>query len=327
MHPDVLDIIVCPDCAAASRFEVVVDDGDGRDIRTGRLVCPSCRRMFPIVRGIPRFVSDAENYSENFTYEWARWGRVQIDRFAGHTLSARRFRADSRWPEDWIKGKLILDAGCGAGRFADVAAAMGARVIAVDLSGAVEAARQNTTDRVQVIQASLFRLPFRRRTFDGIYCMGVIQHTPNPGQVISGLPGFLKPGGRLAYNFYEIDWRTRFQPIKYALRLVTPRLGYRTVHRLALVLTGLLFPLSWALSHVRFIRFVNVMLPICAVHDRELSLKQQFVWTLLDTFDWYSPRYEIRLSHAAVADSLRRAGLTDVASAPGLAWGRVAESP
>jgi hypothetical protein len=47
----------------------------------------------------------------------------------------------------------------------------------------------------------------------------------------------------------------------------------------------------------------------------------------LDTFDWYSPRYEIRLSHAAVADSLRRAGLTDVASAPGLAWGRVAESP
>ncbi|MCH6584078.1 MAG: hypothetical protein IH808_13890 [Proteobacteria bacterium] len=39
-------------------------------------------------------------------------------------MSATRFLADSRWPPSWLAGKLILDAGCGAGRFADEARAV-----------------------------------------------------------------------------------------------------------------------------------------------------------------------------------------------------------
>lgn len=331
MRQGLLDILVCPACGdGAAALALAVEEQDGLDIRAGRLTCPACGRAYPIVRGIPRFVADAENYSENFAYEWNRWGRVQIDRFAGHTLSRRRFLADSRWPESWLKDKRVLDAGCGAGRFADVAADLGARVVAVDLSGAVDAARANTADRdgrVEVVQASLFRLPFRKGAFDGVYCMGVIQHTPDPEAVMAGLPAYLKPGGRLAYNFYEIDWRTRLQPIKYALRAVTPGLGAAANHRLALALTILFFPLGWLFSRVRFVRFLNVMLPICASHGRELTFRQQFVWTLLDTFDWYSPRYEFRQSHVKVADILRRAGLEAVDSAPGLAWGRAAAGP
>jgi 2-polyprenyl-3-methyl-5-hydroxy-6-metoxy-1,4-benzoquinol methylase len=325
MHPSLLDILVCPDCAGEARLDLVIEEQNGPDIQTGRLTCSSCCQSFPIVRGVPRMVADEDNYSENFAYEWNLWGRVQIDRFAGHSLSAQRFLADSRWPEAWLNDKLVLDAGCGAGRFADVAAGLGARVVAIDLSGAVDAARANTIDRgsrVEVVQASLFRLPFRRGVFDGIYCMGVIQHTPDPEAVMSALPAFSRPGGRLAYNFYEIDWRTRLQPIKYALRAFTPRLGTAVNHYLALALTLILFPLSWLLSHVRFVRFINSVLPICATHSRELTFRQQFVWTLLDTFDWYSPRYEIRQSHAQVATILRCAGLANVTSAPGLAWGQ-----
>jgi SAM-dependent methyltransferase len=248
---------------------------------------------------------------------------VQIDRFAGHRLSTERFVADSRWPRDWLRGKLILDGGCGAGRFTDVAATLGARVVAIDLSGAVTAARNNTAVHgacVDIVQASLLRLPFRHDIFDGIFCMGVIQHTPDPSGIMANLPGFLKPGGRLCYNFYEVDWRTKFQPLKYALRWVTPHLPHAVNHALALVLTILFFPLSWLLSHVRYVRFVNVTLPICASHNRALTFRQQFLWTLLDTFDWYSPRYEIRQSHASIAALLQRAGLSDVQSAPGLAW-------
>jgi SAM-dependent methyltransferase len=323
MNRDILDILVCPNCAAGSPLALAVDEQAGPDILSGRLTCPACRRSFPIVRGIPRFVEDVENYCDNFSYEWNRWGRVQIDRLAGHLLSTRRFLADTRLSEAWFKGKLVLDAGCGAGRFADVAAAMGARVVAVDISAAVDAAQANVAAPIHLVQASLQRLPFRQGTFDGIYCFGVIQHTPDPAAVMSELPRFLKPDGRLAYNFYEIDWRTRFQPVKYALRRITPNLSLAALHRLALMLTILFFPLSWLLSHIRYVRFINVMLPICATHHRELSLRQQFMWTLLDTFDWYSPRYEFRQSHATVADILRRFGLKDVESAPGLAWGRM----
>lgn len=323
MKRDLLDLLACPFCAAETRLELSCATEAGDEILTGELHCASCARAFPVIGGIPRFVAASENYSENFAFEWRRWGHVQVDRLAGHDLSRQRFLADSRWPPEWLAGKLVLDAGCGAGRFSDAAAELGARVIAVDLSGAVDAARANTRHHgggVEVVQASLFRLPFRRETFDGIFCMGVIQHTPDPRTVMAALPAYLKAGGRLAYNFYEIDWRTRFQPLKYALRRVTPRLGHATNERLALILTLLFFPLSWLFSHVRFIRFVNVMLPICAMHDRRLSLRQQFVWTWLDTFDWYSPRYEIRQVHSSVAALLRDAGLIEVESQPGLAW-------
>jgi len=316
-----VDILACPDCANRPSLDLKVDEETGTDIIAGRLSCPECRRIFPIVRGIPRFVADAENYCDNFAYEWTRWGRVQIDHLAGHRLSERRFLADTRLPETWFKEKLMLDAGCGAGRFAAVAAALGARVVAVDISGAVDAARDNVPASVYFAQASLLRLPFRPETFDAIYCFGVIQHTPDPTATMSLLPRYLKAGGRLAYNFYEIDWRTWFQPVKYLLRRFTPKLSLTALHRLVWALTVMFFPLSWALSHIRFVRFVNIMLPICASHNRNLSIRQQFTWTLLDTFDWYSPRYEIRQSHTAVADILRRAGLTEVASEPGLAWG------
>ncbi len=323
MNRDFVDILACPDCANRPPLDLAVEEQVGQNILAGRLSCPTCRREFPIVRGIPRFVADAETDFENFSYEWNRWGRIQIDRLAGHRLSTRRFLADTRLSEGWFKGKLVLDAGCGAGRFADVAASLGARVVAVDISGAVEAAQANVADPIHIAQASLLQLPFRPGTFDAIYCFGVIQHTPDPRATMSALPRYLKPGGSLAYNFYEIDWRTRFQPVKYALRRITPGFSLAALHRFVLALTVLFFPLSWILSHFRFVRFINIMLPICATHNRELSIRKQFTWTLLDTFDWYSPRYEIRQSHAAVADILRRSGLEGVESAPGLAWGRM----
>lgn len=323
MRRPLLDLLVCPDCPGEPPLRLTAAESEADEIVTGNLDCPECHRTWPVRDGIPRFVSQAEDYSDNFAHEWLRWGRVQIDRFAGHRLSTARFLSDSRWDAEWLRGKLILDAGCGAGRFTDVAAAHGARVIAIDLSGAVSAARANTRDHggnVEILQASLFRLPLRKNAFDGIFCMGVIQHTPDPDRVMSGLPAYLKPGGRLSYNFYEIDWRTRLQPIKYALRLLTRHLSNTANERLAVALVAAFFPLSWALSHIRFVRIVNVMLPICASHNRELTLAQQFQWTLLDTFDWYSPRYEIRQSHARVANLLRTLGLEQVDSRPGLAW-------
>lgn len=323
MTPALLDLLVCPDCPDQIGLTLSAGDARDGDIAAGTLACPACRQTWPIRGGIPRFVAGAEDYSGNFAYEWQRWGRVQIDRFANHRLSTTRFLADSRWPANWLKGKLILDAGCGAGRFSDVAATLGARVVAVDLSDAVIAARENTLghdNRVDVIQASLFRLPLRTEAFDGVFCMGVIQHTPDPERVITRLPNHLKPGGRLAYNFYEIDWHTRLQPIKYALRLLTRRLSNSVNERLSWALVAAFFPLSWLLSHVRFVRIINVMLPICATHNRELTVAQQFQWTLLDTFDWYSPRYEIRQSHTRIAALLRTLGLEQVDSSPGLAW-------
>jgi len=70
----------------------------------------------------------------------------------------------------------VLDVGCGMGRFADVILRWGGEDYAVDLSFAVDAAYANLGDRpgFHVAQASVFDLPFRPKTFDLIFSLGVL---------------------------------------------------------------------------------------------------------------------------------------------------------
>jgi 2-polyprenyl-3-methyl-5-hydroxy-6-metoxy-1,4-benzoquinol methylase/uncharacterized protein YbaR (Trm112 family) len=324
-----LDLLVCPNCPGEPSLGLGDAACDGEDIVSGRLTCPHCGVHFPVVGGVPRFVATDDDYCGNFGFQWRHWRAIQVDRLSGHHLSEGRFLADTGWDPASLAGKLVLDCGCGAGRFSDVAAGFGARVVACDLSAAVEACRDNTAERnglVQPIQASLFALPLRRAAFDDLFCMGVIQHTPQPAMLMRALPAFLAPGGRLTYNFYEADFWPWLQGIKYALRLVTPHLPTAATLALSKALVAVLFPLTRALAGIRKVRILNHMMPICASHSPQLTREQQRVWTLLDTFDWYSPRYEKRQRHGDVATLLRSLGLAEVASRPGLAWAQVPEN-
>lgn len=323
MNRQTLDLLICPSCRDDAAMTLSIDTESDGDVLDGTLVCTKCGTQHPIVNGIPRFVKHESDAFDNFAFEWNKWKTVQIDRLSGHHLSESRFVADSRWDKEWMKGKLILDAGCGAGRFADVAAGFGARVMACDLTGAVDACRDNTKVHgkgIDCFQASIYDLPFRQGTFDAVYCMGVIQHTSNPVRTMETLPTLLKPGGKLVYNFYERDIWPKLQIIKYALRLITPHLPIKATLALSEALVAIFFPVTSFLSQFRYIRIINHFLPICSVHLPELSREQQRTLTLLDTFDWYGPRYEIRQKHTDVMALLTRLGLQDVDGAPGLAW-------
>ncbi|CUW38082.1 conserved protein of unknown function [Magnetospirillum sp. XM-1] len=320
MREWLIEHLICPTCPGEVGLSLSVTAREGDDILEGELACPACDARFPVRGGVPRFTPAGADYCGNFGFQWNKWRALQIDRLSGHQLSAGRFFGDSGWDPAWLEGKLILDAGCGAGRFSDVAASAGARVIACDLSSAVNACRETTAawdGRVQPIQASIFDLPLRRGIFDGVFCMGVIQHTPDPKRLMSGLPAFLKPGGRLAYNFYEADFWPWLQGIKYALRLVTPHLPTGATLALSRALVRVFFPLTAAFARLPVFRTLNVMIPICPVHDSVLTPEQRYAWTVLDTFDWYSPRYEKRQKHKEVIRLLTDAGMTEVTGRAG----------
>src|SRR5262245_60767158 len=324
-----IDLLECPACRDPAPLRLEARECNGDDIVSGHLACPACHQRYAVVRSIPRFVASTEDYAQAFGWQWNRWRKLQVDRLSGHRLSERRFVADSRWDPDWIKGKLILDAGCGAGRFTDVAAQLGARIVACDLSSAIDACRANCLEPdgispirgdVAQVQAHLLDLPFRADAFDAVFCMGVIQHTPDPPKVMRALPRLLKHGGRLAYNFYEQDVLRNLEVIKYALRRTTPDWPEPRLLALCKAMVTTLFPLTFVMSRVPVVRSMVRFVPICATHNPELTVAQQYQWTLLDTFDWLNPRYEICQDHHEVAKLLRDMGLADVASARGLAW-------
>jgi SAM-dependent methyltransferase len=119
----------------------------------------------------------------------------------------RHLEAGGLRPEEAVRGRSFLDAGCGgfAGGAA-VALALGAEpVVGVDLSEAnVEAARAAFSGRphVRFQRENLRTLSFASDTFDFVYCNGVLHHTEAPEQAFGQLVRVLKPGGWIYLGVY-----------------------------------------------------------------------------------------------------------------------------
>ncbi len=317
MNIDFCRLLVCPDCQV--EFQLEVTEGENANVSSGTLRCLQCNETYPIINGVPRFVADAEQYCENFGWQWQKFRRTQIDAFNGLKESETRFTAETGWNQEELKGALVLDAGCGAGRFSAIAAQFGANVVAVDISNAVDACSSNMKELghdVQVVQASLYRLPFRHGTFDRIFSLGVIQHTPDPGLTIRTLPLYLKPHGRLALWIYEKRW-TRFLMSRNLIRHFTRNLSRRANYGFSFAAVSLLFPVTATLSLIPGLRKAVPLVPISGRHYwGKMSLKQQWEWTLLDTFDSYSAAHEHCQREEDVINELQSAGMHNVFRSP-----------
>lgn len=287
-----------------------------RTLTCGRdaCACPSCGTRYPVADGVPRFVP-ADNYADSFGFQWNRFSTTQLDSKNGLSISARRFEDATGWTGQALEGKLVLDLGCGAGRFAELAVARGADLIAVDYSGAVDACRKNLGDAAPplVVQGDVFRLPFEAASFDAVYCLGVLQHTPDPARAFAALSRMVRPGGRLVVDVYERSWRSALH-LKYWLRPLTSRLSKQTLFARVESLVPRLIPLCAALSAVPVVgRLILRALPIAyygGVYplDREQSVQ----WAVLDTFDMLSPRFDFPQSEETVRAWFAAEGYEDV---------------
>ena len=214
-----------------------------------------------------------------------------------------------------MKGRWILDAGCGAGRFLDVLADHECDVVGVDLSNAVNAARTSLADRpnVHLVQASIYELPFRRASFDSCYCIGVIQHTPNPLQALRSLPAFVKDGGRFAATIYERKRWTRLYS-KYILRRLTSRLSDAQILTMIRYAMPVLFPLTDVLFRVPVARrLFQFLIPVANyVGVPQLSVRDRYRWAIMDTFDMLSPAHDSPQRYDDVVATLDGAGVHDV---------------
>ena len=274
------------------------------------LTCPNCSKGFPVVAEIPRFVPK-ENYAESFGLQWNRFANTQIDSKVGTNRSEIRFREETLWDERDLNGKLVLDAGCGSGRFSEIALKLGASLIAVDYSSAVEASKQNLSapDKL-IVQGDLAALPILDQTFDFIYCIGVLQHTSEPARIVKELLRCLKVGGEITLTFYEnSSWHVLWYS-KYVVRPLTKRLPKALLLKVIEKTSPIWFPLtSFLFSLPRNLsRGFRFLIPVANyVEYKYANPKIARDEAILDTFDMLSPSYDkpIKKSeiHSWVADS------------------------
>jgi SAM-dependent methyltransferase len=297
MKPEALGVLVCPTCKDSLALQA--DLVEGPEVVQGGLVSPGCGRRYPIRAGVPRFV-DSGAYASSFGYQWNRFRAVQLDSLSGTRESERTLHATTGWTEADYQGCLVLDAGVGAGRFAEVAAAKGGEVFGIDITEAVEAAYQNIGRRpgVHLAQADIFAMPFRDETFDLAYSIGVLHHTPDPRLAFERVACKLKPGGGLAvylYAGYGPGHRS-----SDVIRRLTTRLPLRVMF----AASAAAIPLHHVYRLPVLGKLMRLALPISPHPD--------WRWRWLDTFDWYTPRYQWKLLYPEVLRWFRASGFGDV---------------
>jgi SAM-dependent methyltransferase len=235
MKKELLADLVCP--ISSEPLRLIAELGD--DVETGELICTGCGHRWQIRAGIPRLVppdigAQQRDTARAFGWQWQHFSEMHPE-FEGQFL-------DWLHPitPDFFQGKRVLDAGCGTGRHAYFSASYGAReVVALDLSGAVEAARHNLAqfENVHVLQGDLLRPPVRRVVagggFDFVYSIGVLHHLPDPYAGFRSLLRYVRSGGTIAVWVYGHESNGFVRNVVEPLRRLSTRLPPSLIRGLA----------------------------------------------------------------------------------------------
>jgi SAM-dependent methyltransferase len=185
-------LLRCPICRA--RIEAANDC----------LVCSAGHR-FEVRAGVPRFVANPtesgssirDKTSKAFGDQWNELG----DLAAVGAADLRLHLPDGFSLEQTFTG-LVLDAGCGMGRYTALAREVGARAVGLDLSRAVDKAVARWPD-LPFIQGDLNSPPLAEQRFDLVFSFGVLHHLPDPGHGFAKCFSLVKPGGLLLVWVYS----------------------------------------------------------------------------------------------------------------------------
>ena len=269
-------------------------------------------------RKIASFVrADAANRDADtvkaFGEEWTRFSQFSDQDLA--TVGAEYF--DLIGPGMLGPDSVVLDIGCGTGRWSRHLAGRVRYVEAVDPSDAVWVASRLTgpCGNVRVTQAGFDDLPFPPGAFDFVLSLGVAHHVPDTGRAIRDAARMLKPGGYLLlYLYYALDRRGSWYRALFRLADVIRRVVCRLPRGLRFVVCDSL-SLTVCLPLVLLSGWVRSMapgsqawrrLPLAYYADKSFHILRN------DTLDRFGTPLEKRFRREEIADLLTAAGLTDI---------------
>ncbi|MBK8970218.1 MAG: class I SAM-dependent methyltransferase [Hahellaceae bacterium] len=252
------DGIDSAECQKCPRHEVI----------QGKLVSKVSRIEYPVINGIPRIlpsdllqplVQNVHNdYVRRFGKQFAKLGHLnyEVENEKKKTVEAfgyqwRTFVDNYDYFKDIMlsftrpfmdeadyAGKLLLEVGCGSGRPGVASCKMGAEVVGMDISEAVESAYTQSLKLpgFHVVQADAYAPPFRP-VFDVVYSVGVLQHIPSPEKALLGISKVVAPTKPLLLWIYG-KRELWYQPIEWS-RTLTRKMPLNALRIVSIVLAAL----------------------------------------------------------------------------------------
>ena len=104
-----------------------------------------------------------------------------------------------------LKGKTVLDVGCGGGILSESMAERGAKVTGIDLGEkALKVAQLHSLEsgvavdyQLVSVEALAEKIP---ASFDVVTCLEMLEHVPDPASVVAACAKLVKPGGQVFFS-------------------------------------------------------------------------------------------------------------------------------
>ena len=156
----------------------------------------------------------------------SRWWDAASEFKPLHDINPLRVEfIDARAP---VRGKTVLDVGCGGGILTEALAARGAHVMGIDLGEAPLAVAnlhlKESGLRVDYRRVSAEDLAQERPAgFDIVTCLEMLEHVPDPASTIAACAALVKPGGHVFFstiNRNPKSWLFAIIGAEYVLNLL-----------------------------------------------------------------------------------------------------------
>ena len=339
--------LVCPVCRAP--LSILEADGDQGVFGHA---AGNCGAVYPVIDRIPRLVrGDARRAVVAAHRDWFG-GQARRDRFADWVQGPSdptSLRVVERFDKEWaefhdmettersrvfdayfdllpdrdLAGAMVLDAGCGSGRWSRELNDRGARVVAMDLGTSIDvAAGGQRRSEIAFVQADVVDAPFQPGTFDLVCSLGVLHHVVETEKALSALASTIRPGGHLLlYVYYALDQRPAWYKLLYRIsdvaRMLLSALPQGATRVITALLAGLIYwplaRLSGALDRAGLRRAADAV-PLAFY--RHLSFRTM----RNDSLDRFGTPLEKRFTRSEVIEMMTAAGLTDIRVSPNVPY-------
>lgn len=181
-------------------------------------------------------LSDLRTF-ETFSEQWKmyqkgdkvwRWKREDLLPYFLHNIGLEKSQ---------LKGKLILDLGCGHGIYCSLLAESGATAVGLDISNGFmiteSALPEELKPACHFIQADAFNCPLKENVFDLVWSSGVLIVTPDTKETFRRVSNVVKKGGRFYLWLYKPVFYT---PLLTVIRSITKHLPEKILVPLGYIL-------------------------------------------------------------------------------------------
>jgi ubiquinone/menaquinone biosynthesis C-methylase UbiE/uncharacterized protein YbaR (Trm112 family) len=200
MKKALLDVIQCPKCRSSLMKK--------KDV----LTCKKCKCSFD-VKEVPLLYYNPDvtlQEKVRAMFNETPYGLVGAKQVL---KNRKKITAESLKEEPWcipfeVKGKKILDAGCGGGNLVSRIKLLGGNAYGLDQTrGSLKQIKENfekyNEEPPHLIEGNIEYIPLKNNTFDAINCHGVLHHSNDMNRGFSELTRVLKKGGTLYFMLYH----------------------------------------------------------------------------------------------------------------------------